>query len=281
MVDIAITECERFFLAFQPRRTAWAARPRTRHLPRPCWSASARHDQPGFARRMGLKTSSPTKSFSLSVTTTQPFACATAAMIMSSALLDRPLAIPSAIRRAQISPAWASKSQARGRRNRVGGPLGAGKPGLPPTDRVSCPAASSSRPRQISATVRDAMNRSSSVCSVSHASRASDGRGLVTLLMTFVSSRYRVTDRPCGHHCGGRRFTSRWAPTRGERRSASSMPPLLAGWPATVRLTVALIWSASGPFSASRRASDRISSRSSSRPNTSNRAMPRSVRRDR
>ena len=36
------------------------------------------------------------------------------------------------------------------------------------------------------------------------ASRESDGPGLTTLLIMFVSSRYRVTDRPCGRlHAGG------------------------------------------------------------------------------
>ncbi|HEX3498308.1 MAG TPA: hypothetical protein VHT04_03195, partial [Stellaceae bacterium] len=56
--------------------------------------------------RSGLTISIPEKSFSLSLTTMQPFASATAAMIMSSALRLRPLAVPSAISRAQIKAAF-------------------------------------------------------------------------------------------------------------------------------------------------------------------------------
>ncbi len=56
--------------------------------------------------RNGLTIFNPAKSFSLSVTTTHSFASPMAAMIMSSALLGRPFAVPSAISRAQISPGF-------------------------------------------------------------------------------------------------------------------------------------------------------------------------------
>ena len=47
------------------------------------WAAKLSH-------RIGLKASTPAKSFSLSVTTTQSFASATAATMVSSALRGRP-----------------------------------------------------------------------------------------------------------------------------------------------------------------------------------------------
>ena len=65
----------------------------------------ARH----FAR-IGLKTFSPAKWLSFSVTITQLFASAIAAMIMSSGLRGRPFAVPSAISRAQISPDLSSNA---------------------------------------------------------------------------------------------------------------------------------------------------------------------------
>src|ERR1019366_1579246 len=55
------------------------------------------------------------------------------------------------------------------------------------------PAGFSSTPNQISATVREAINKSSSACSDSHVMSGSEGAGLVTLLMISVSSRKRVT----------------------------------------------------------------------------------------
>src|ERR1035437_1099457 len=75
------------------------------------------------------------------------------------------------------------------------------------------------------------------------------------------------------------RVRVRSAPTRGYRRNALRMPPFLRGSPETVRRTVARIRTDSGPLSASRRASDRISSRSVLSPRTSNRAIPRWLRR--
>lgn len=52
-------------------------------------------------------------------------------------------------------------------------------------------------PRRISATVSDAMNRSSSRGAAIQANSDSDSCGLTTFLMMFVARRYRVTDRPC------------------------------------------------------------------------------------
>ena len=63
--------------------------------------------------RTGFKTLIPAKSFSLSVTTTQSFATATAAMITSSALRGFPAALPSAISCAQTSPALSSNDSIR------------------------------------------------------------------------------------------------------------------------------------------------------------------------
>src|SRR5260221_2674481 len=66
------------------------------------------------------------KSFSLSVTTVQPWASATAAMIVSSALRGRPCALLSAMRRAQIKPAFSSKGSTRPA-NSACGPSGPAK----------------------------------------------------------------------------------------------------------------------------------------------------------
>src|SRR5262249_37993292 len=70
----------------------------------------------------------------------------------------------------------------------------------------------------------------------------------------------------------------RSAPTRGDRRNALIMPPLLGGSPEMVRRTAARIRADSGLSSASRFASDRISSRSAPSPRTSKRAIPRLLR---
>ena len=66
-----------------------------------------------IAVRKGLTIFTPAKSFSLSVATTQSFASATAAMIMSSALRGRPIAVASAISRAQMSAAVSSNARTR------------------------------------------------------------------------------------------------------------------------------------------------------------------------
>jgi DnaJ-domain-containing protein 1 len=66
-----------------------------------------------IALRIGLTTLSATKSFSLSVTTTHSFAPAAAAMIMSGRLRGLPAVLPSAIKRAQISPALSSNDNIR------------------------------------------------------------------------------------------------------------------------------------------------------------------------
>lgn len=54
---------------------------------------------PQFAARMGFTIFRPMKSLSLSVTRTQSFASATAAMIMSRGLRGCPAAVPAAITR--------------------------------------------------------------------------------------------------------------------------------------------------------------------------------------
>ena len=65
------------------------------------------------------------------------------------------------------------------------------------------PAGFSSIPRRISAAVSAEINRSSSDCSVIHATSASDGTGLVTWLMILVSRRLRLTGQPCDPESGG------------------------------------------------------------------------------
>ncbi len=60
----------------------------------------------------------------------------------------------------------------------------------------------SSIPRRISAAVSAEINRSSSDCSVIHATSASDGTSLVTWLMILVSRRLRLTGQPCGPESG-------------------------------------------------------------------------------
>jgi NADPH:quinone reductase len=142
--------------------------------------------------RIGLTIRSPAKSFSLSVTTMHPFAPATAAMIMSSALRGRPAAFPSAISRAQIRPAFSSNGRTRPAKSACG-PSG-------PENQVSSasrclPRGFSRTPLPISARVSEAMNRSSSRRAVIQAISTSDGRGLTMLLMILVSRRKRVTGR--------------------------------------------------------------------------------------
>ena len=63
--------------------------------------------------RMGLMIFRPAKCFSFSVTITQSFASAIAAMIMSSGLRGRPFAVPSAISRAQMRLALSSNGSTR------------------------------------------------------------------------------------------------------------------------------------------------------------------------
>src|ERR1035438_2986437 len=142
----------------------------------------------GQPTRMGLTTFRPAKSLSLSVTRAQSFTSATAAMIMSSGLRGRPGTVPPAISRAQTRAAFSSNGRTRPA-NRACGPSG------PANQRSSSlrffPAGFSSNPRRISATVREVINRSSSDRPAIHATRASDGMGLATLLMILVSRRYR------------------------------------------------------------------------------------------
>jgi hypothetical protein len=63
------------------------------------------HAATNTIQRIGFTTSTPKKSFPLSVTTTHPCATAVATIIVSSALRERPLALPYDISRAQISAA--------------------------------------------------------------------------------------------------------------------------------------------------------------------------------
>ena len=126
-------------------------------------------------------------SLKLSVTTTQPFASATAAMMVSSALLgSAPLALPSAASLAQTRPAFSSKGRIRPA-NRVGGPSGPANQSSSWARRL--PEGFSRTPRRISAMVSEAMKRSSSACSAIQAIRESDGVTLVMLLRMLVSSR--------------------------------------------------------------------------------------------
>lgn len=136
--------------------------------------------------RSGLIILIPSKSFSLSVTTTQSWAPATAATIISSPLRGRPATLPSAINLAQISAALSSNDSTRPA-NRACGP----SVPLNHASRTSrfLPRGFSRIPRRISATVSEAMNRSSSRCSAHQASSDSEGCGLTILLMMLVSRR--------------------------------------------------------------------------------------------
>src|SRR5205807_10362054 len=65
------------------------------------------------------------------------------------------------------------------------------------------PVGFSNIPRQTSAKLSDEINNESSVCSPIHLRSASEGRGLMVLLMMLVSSKYRVTgQRSCPHRTG-------------------------------------------------------------------------------
>jgi hypothetical protein len=123
------------------------------------------------------------------------------------------------------------------------------------------PAGFSRIPRRIPATVIEEINRSSSACSAIHATRFSDGAGLVTWLMILVSSRLLLTGQPLRPAVTGR-LRSKLAPTRGERRNALRIPPFFGGSPEMAPRTVARIRAESGPSPASRFASDRIKPRS-------------------
>ena len=193
--------------------------------------------------RMGLKTFSPAKSLSFSVTITQSFASAIAAMIMSSGLRGRPFAVPSAISRAQIEAGLFIEREHPAGEQRLRA-LGTGKPTLQLPALLSGGLLQNSAP-DLSDCHGEEINRSSSACSAIHATSASDGAGLVTLLMMLVSRRLRLTGQPCGPASTGR-LRSRSAPTRGDRRNASRMPPFFGGSAESVRRTVARIRAESG-----------------------------------
>src|SRR5439155_8926448 len=96
---------------------------------------------------------------------------------------------------AQTRPAFSSNGSARPANS-------ACRPSGPENQRSYSlrffPAGFSRIPRRISATVSEEINNSSSACSAIHATRPSDGTGLVTLLIILVSRRLRLT----GQHCG-------------------------------------------------------------------------------
>ena len=133
-------------------------------------------------------------------------------------------------------------------------------------------------PRRISATVSEAINRSSSRCAAIQPSSGSEGCGFTTLLMISCreDSVSQVDLSPL--------FT--WArevesgPHQSERRRAVRMPPDLGGSPVTAVFMAARTCSAC-PSSARRRASDRIKSRSNLSAMISKRVKPRCVRRAR
>ncbi len=136
--------------------------------------------------RKGLRTSSPEKCFSLSVTIMHSFVSATAATIISKSLLGFPAARPSDMRRAQASAAFSSNGNILPL-NSDCGPSG-------PANHASnrsrfLPFGLSSMPRRISAIVREEMNKSPSDCTPIHSNNDSDGSGFVILLIMFVSRR--------------------------------------------------------------------------------------------
>jgi hypothetical protein len=140
------------------------------------------------------------------------------------------------------------------------------------------PAGFSRIPRRISATVIEEMNRSSSALFRHPRDQVfrwhwfddiADDIGVEEAPAHRSTLRPRVTGR----------LRSRSAPTKGDRRNASRIPPFFGGSVEMVRRTAARIRAESGSLPASRFASDRIKSRSPSSPRTSNRAIPRCLRR--
>ena len=130
--------------------------------------------------------STPSKSLSLALTTTQSLDLAMAAIMVSRALLGQSRAVPSAIISAQIRDAVSSKGKIR--------PAKSARGLSGPENQASSsvrfrPAGFSSTPRRISARVRAAMNRSVSACSFHQARSVWDGAGLTASLSMFVSSR--------------------------------------------------------------------------------------------
>src|SRR5262249_8002296 len=106
-------------------------------------------------------------------------------------------------------------------------------------------------------------------------------RRLSALQLRHVACEHRgsVAEGGDGDAGSGGRVSPRSAPTRGQRRKAFRIRPFCPSPVEMAPRTVARIRGAAVPFAASRLASNRISSRSALRPRTSNRDIPRSLRR--
>lgn len=124
------------------------------------------------AQLRGLKTSTPAKSLAFPVTTTQSFALATAAIIISIALRGRPFLSPSAMSSAHSSAARESKERMRPAKS-AAGPSG-------PRNQASSafrfrPVGKARMPRPTSASVNEAMNSRWSSCAASQSTRRGEG----------------------------------------------------------------------------------------------------------
>jgi hypothetical protein len=146
-------------------------------------------------------------------------------MIMSSALLGRPFAIPSAISRAQMSPALSSKVSTRPANN-ASGSLRARKPIL-----QCLPLLSGRLLRYSALDFSDGQYRDEQVLvglRLHPGSQRFRGfwlRGIADDVSVEKIAAHRSTSRP-----GVRaRVTSRSAPTSGERRRAANIPPFFGG----------------------------------------------------
>jgi hypothetical protein len=130
------------------------------------------------------------KCRSFAVTTMQLFAAAIAAIIISMGLRDRPNNLPSAMIRPHSIAERSSNARMRSR-NSARGPSG-------PANHVSKsrrlrPSGNSRMPRQISAIVSVAINRSDPDRLSIQSATAGAGFGLRESLTMFVSRRYEVT----------------------------------------------------------------------------------------
>ena len=208
------------------------------------------------------------------VTTIQPFASATAAMIVSSGLRGRPRLLPLAIKRAHIKAAPVKGEHAAGEQG-LWSFRAAGR-------RLELVAAFAGGFFQhTSADFRDGQRTDVEIIVIllGHPSQQRFGRRRLRDVADDVGVEQIAHQISTIRPSPSERVTSRSAPTSGERRSAATMLPFLGGSPAIVCLTASRRRDASGPSSASRRANERMRSRSTSRPSTSKRERPRSLRR--
>lgn len=165
--------------------------------------------------------------FSLSATTTQSLAAATAAIIVSSALLGRALVPASAMNRAHVRPAFSSNERTRPA-NRACGPSGPANQAL-----------SASRFRPFGIFKNAAMNFSDSqrgdkeilIFLLPHPGQQRSRRLRLDDVSNDVGIKKVACHRSTLRSFSRGRLRSRSAPTSGERRSAASTAPVFGGSP--------------------------------------------------